>query len=590
MDTCQTVYDFGRLLLVDQMQHSAQGYLTILDGWHRSRSLDKLCTASALFDSALHSVEDWRFLTQVEALYKKNADFSDNERCNDAAKAGFQSAERRCRRTNRRLEHYYLHPERLAPDMQFWLRRMEESIRQVLGPFSGFIEALPRLIKITDGASSTRCRAKALPYMKVGKRITATRGAAPYLQALSDYFGYGRLKIKPTFYNRVVAVPKNWKTHRTIAAEPDGNIPLQLAVDTWVKGLLRKKLKIDLSNQSRNQALAKEGSVNGTLATIDLSQASDTLAYNVVALLFPEEWFNYLDAIRVSNYVLPKEWGGNTSPTGRYAKFSSMGNGATFVVETLVFAVACKAVGSKRFSVYGDDIVIETELVPNLVRLLTFLGFVVNQEKSFVHGPFRESCGSHWYQGIYVTPFYVRRWREGPGFEPVLAHNVNGLVGVTLPFGETWSRLREHADALQKVPFNDVSTSGVWVTPHRAYRAGMVQTRHRKAMHIPRYKAYASKTGEASLIRDERTLFLWHLLASKRGPETPLPVLLPNTLEHWFGNDLLKQLGGVFPPHLVTSRVTPGSVKYAVKWVCWHPPAAAVPHYLEGWCGFLDRE
>jgi hypothetical protein len=59
-----------------------------------------------------------------------------------------------------------------------------------------------------------------------------------------------------------------------------------------------------------------------------------------------------------------------------------MGNGYTFTIETLVFAAICKSIGSRQFSVYGDDIIIETELYEPLVEMLSYLGFEVNKEKS----------------------------------------------------------------------------------------------------------------------------------------------------------------------------------------------------------------
>jgi hypothetical protein len=96
-------------------------------------------------------------------------------------------------------------------------------------------------------------------------------------------------------------VPKNWKTFRTIACEPDGALPFQLAFDTFAKRRLRAR-GINLSDQSRNQLLAKEGSINGSLATIDLSSASDTVAFNTVALLFPTEWFDVLNAFRSTHW------------------------------------------------------------------------------------------------------------------------------------------------------------------------------------------------------------------------------------------------------------------------------------------------
>jgi hypothetical protein len=94
--------------------------------------------------------------------------------------------------------------------------------------------------------------------------------------------------------------------------------------------------------------------------------------------------------------------------------FSSMGNGFTFELESLLFyaitRVLAKASGIKgRISVYGDDIICPVRLVPRLKRMLAFLGFRLNSKKTHYKGFFRESCGIHIYKGLDVTPFYIRR-------------------------------------------------------------------------------------------------------------------------------------------------------------------------------------
>jgi hypothetical protein len=92
-----------------------------------------------------------------------------------------------------------------------------------------------------------------------------------------------------------------------------------------------------------------------------------------------------------------------------------MGNGYTFELESVIFyglALAVReayGVEDTRVSVYGDDIICPVSMAEPLIRVLRDVGFVPNQKKSFWSGPFRESCGKHFYSGHDVTPFYVRR-------------------------------------------------------------------------------------------------------------------------------------------------------------------------------------
>jgi len=90
-----------------------------------------------------------------------------------------------------------------------------------------------------------------------------------------------------------------------------------------------------------------------------------------------------------------------------------MGNGFTFELESLLFYVLSRAVAyfsgvSGIISVYGDDIIVPTDIAVDLEFVLGVLGFSVNPEKSFSTGTFRESCGGHYDGGCDVTPFYVK--------------------------------------------------------------------------------------------------------------------------------------------------------------------------------------
>lgn len=92
-----------------------------------------------------------------------------------------------------------------------------------------------------------------------------------------------------------------------------------------------------------------------------------------------------------------------------------MGNGYTFELESLIFLsltrAACDVFGvnSSDVSVYGDDIICPSDVVPLLIQVLNLVGFEVNHSKSFVAGPFRESCGKDWFLGELVRPLFIKK-------------------------------------------------------------------------------------------------------------------------------------------------------------------------------------
>jgi hypothetical protein len=96
-------------------------------------------------------------------------------------------------------------------------------------------------------------------------------------------------------------------------------------------------------------------------------------------------------------------------------KMSSMGNGFTFPLETLIFwalASACvelDAPGSRtRTLAYGDDLIVDVRAVPLIQEVFDICGFILNDDKSFWDGSFRESCGKDYVFGIDVRPIYVK--------------------------------------------------------------------------------------------------------------------------------------------------------------------------------------
>lgn len=209
-------------------------------------------------------------------------------------------------------------------------------------------------------------------------------------------------------YNKVAFVPKTAKTNRSIAVEPLLNSFLQKGIDMHLRGKLRR-FGHNLADQSKNCRLAQIGSKEGydgdpnPLCTIDLKMASDSLSMNIVKSLLPPDWFTLLNNVRSPSYVL------NAGEPKRYEKFCSMGNGFCFPLETLIFAslaYACDADFMGRpWAVYGDDIVLQRRAALQLVPLLEHVGFRVNEDKTFIWGPFRESCGADYFGGENVRPY-----------------------------------------------------------------------------------------------------------------------------------------------------------------------------------------
>lgn len=254
------------------------------------------------------------------------------------------------------------------------------------------------------------------------EQISVTSRALPYVRAIiSDDLHWCMARFGPDCVGqtsplrsefqivkgcRVTTVDKDAKTKRVIAIEPTGNVFFQLGIGRVIRRRLMRR-GIDLDDQSRNKKLAEIGSKSGHLATVDLASASDSVSREVVWQLLPYEWASLLDDARSPYALVGNRW-------LELEKFSSMGNGFTFELETLIFwgvaSAVCEVlrVDGGEVAVYGDDIIVPVEAYPLLIEVLDCLGFVPNKEKSFATGYFRESCGGHYWNGDDVTPIYQK--------------------------------------------------------------------------------------------------------------------------------------------------------------------------------------
>lgn len=224
---------------------------------------------------------------------------------------------------------------------------------------------------------------------------------------------------------RVVTVPKTLKGPRVIAIEP---VCMQYAQ----QGLSRALIKCLTSNpltgghilfddQSVNRSLALAASKDLSLATLDLSSASDRVPLSLASMMLDSvpDFRDAVLACRSKRAQLP------SGDTISLLKFASMGSALCFPIEAMYFYTICiigllESKGlpytydnikllSKCVYVYGDDIIVPVNSAVYIINALQRYYCKVNTAKSFWTGRFRESCGMDAYNGEEVTPTYIRR-------------------------------------------------------------------------------------------------------------------------------------------------------------------------------------
>jgi hypothetical protein len=237
--------------------------------------------------------------------------------------------------------------------------------------------------------------------------------------------GYGVTWTKePT--TRCCLVPKDFKGPRLISAESAATQYLQ-------QGQMRKLMSycdhhktisrsIKFRDQTHNQRAAQKSFACNTV-TLDLSNASDTVSVPLVWFLFAEvpRLRRRLMATRSSHMQID-------NLRVRLTAFAPMGSAVCFPVESLVFwaisMASLKLVRSHEVTrdgvtrlvcpfrdyalaeevrVFGDDIIIPEDAFPTLLGTLLEVGCEPNMSKTCWKTPFRESCGSEWFNGIDVT-------------------------------------------------------------------------------------------------------------------------------------------------------------------------------------------
>lgn len=209
--------------------------------------------------------------------------------------------------------------------------------------------------------------------------------------------------------NKAASVPNTYKKKRFISKEPILNMMLQRNIGLAIKRRLRR-VGIDIDTQQDfHKFLVKEYWED--VCTIDLSNASDSICYQLVKemFIFSPGWFDLLNKTRSAYTLYNGVW-------YKLEKFCSQGNGFTFELETLLFyciaTAAIQRAGLKQdfVTLFGDDTICFKECGEVVKDAYTLCGFTVNTEKTFIEGNFKESCGVDTFRGIDVRPTYIKEF------------------------------------------------------------------------------------------------------------------------------------------------------------------------------------
>lgn len=377
---------------------------------------------------------------QMQALLKKcpTGNTSDKQKQDAVALAKFIDAETRCRSFNQGGFRTLTWPEDDSTLLNL-LNLARREIERVIGSELPSLSSLTLSARPGPGATfiplPKHLKGATTVYYKLnlGEHLAVSYKALPFavyliqqdkrwLRALEEtyrsflYFESGPLPLNWLMslirieddVNKVVFIPKNENESRGIAIELGLNVQLQLGVDGYIRSQL-KPFGVNLDSQVHNQNLARDGVLRG-LSTLDLRSASDGVSLELCKLLLPPEWFEYLCLLRSSKGTLPD------GTIVEYEKISSMGNGYTFALESLIFYAITKAAAlccghrlkKSEFAIYGDDIIVPQDLALITIEALNACGFSVNTDKTFIAGRFRESCGADYVDGIDVRPIFIK--------------------------------------------------------------------------------------------------------------------------------------------------------------------------------------
>lgn len=333
-----------------------------------------------------------------------------------ASISDFLSVENRCKLLQRRGYSQYLLTicREVSKDYMPW-NRVADEIEKSLATYQLSFTNGVGFNSTSSLGSKLQAVSRTLPEAFVAPFGIPYSGAIPEVED-EPWAGEYKRAVK------VAPVPKSYKASRIIAMEDTARQALANEVGHIIDRYL--PAGVPLHDQTVNQRLAYWGSLNGTLATIDLSHASDCITKLLFWEILPSQFTHVIYPLLGTHTIID-------GVERVMQQMSTSGNSLTFILESIIFNIIEIAsyrayelwtgerlprsviVGGEELvipSSYGDDQVVDSKVAELHCQFLTALGFMVNESKSYVTGPFRESCGEDYYDGTCVSAYYFPRF------------------------------------------------------------------------------------------------------------------------------------------------------------------------------------
>jgi hypothetical protein len=184
----------------------------------------------------------------------------------------------------------------------------------------------------------------------------------------------------------MVNVDKNWKIKRGIVPNTLIGSFHSYGLGAVISDRLMEEGLNITTLQKKHRRLAKRYSRTRKHVTADVSNASNSFTYPMLARLLPRRWLREVTRGRIP-YIHVK--GGPFDGYHRIQSYMLMGIGYTFPLQTLLFYGLITAIGQLlhvsdlKVSVYGDDLIYPSKLHHYVTEVFDDLGIQLNPDKTY---------------------------------------------------------------------------------------------------------------------------------------------------------------------------------------------------------------
>jgi hypothetical protein len=269
---------------------------------------------------------------------------------------------------------------------------------------------------------------------------------------------------------------------------------------------------------------------------MDMSEASDRISRDLVAWIFQDvPLYEPLMALS-TRWIIPPRESSSSDPLFVH-KYAPMGSGLCFPVMSLIHFYLISAIAKvhkKRrrdlmddVLVYGDDLVVPADLYEPIMADLPKFGMKLNLTKSFHRSHFRESCGIHAYNGVDITPVYVRRTPRTNNAETLVSLLATEELLFNGGFSSAAKFVRENLlHVWKKIPYVHPDSPLIGFRRRwdcgllmRLFRCNMPRRRYNADLQCHEYRVdtFGKHSDSLALPNDDHACLRWHWMK----PEKP---------------------------------------------------------------------